>query len=433
MGNEKKRPFLPVMSLSPRFHLFLNIFIVAIISLLFAALTFKRAGLLHPAIFEYGYRDGIWTSNLWFDGDIPKIKFMLSDRFFVGHNLTSEHPFMSFLLYFPFSLINTVLKLPIISTIRIFVTGVTIIFSVLTFLLLKKNGHKYIDSIIFTLLGLVSASATFWLLVPEAFSLGALSIIGALLLVESESFSRHPLVKGILINLVSISVTITNWTTGIFYTLINSKLSAAIKIFLGTVVSASLIWALEKLIFPSAKYFLTNSGRTGESFYTLSISRVIEVTRSFFMHTMVMPTQSILERAANSKTLSIQTSSFSYESVFGYIGLILWVILLVTGLIMTMASIRRDKVSLVVLLTLLSQLGLQLVFGRETFLYSMHFLPLFILTAANSLKTRFRIPMLIIAILAILFWVVNNQLALNNALAYVSDVGALADLINTPR
>lgn len=433
METHEKFSILPRKNATAKVHLVIQAIIVLAISLIFAYINFKRAGSLHPAIFEYGYQDGVYTSDLWFDGDIPKFKFMMIDENFIGHYLTSDHPFMSLILFLPFNLLILLFKQTVIYTIQIFVAGVTVIFSILLFFLLLKNGHKFFDSVIFVLLGLVSASATFWLMVPEAFSLGALSVMAALCLVESESFSRHPLIKGILINLLSLSVTITNWVTGIIYTLLYARWYRAIKIFFATILSASLIWVAEKIIFPYAKYFLSYSARTGDSFFSLSSGRAIEVFRSFFLHTMMMPNLSFLERTENPQILSVQKSMLSYEGVLGYIGLIFWIILLVSGLIFTLVSLRKDKVSQVVLITLFSQLGLQMVFGRETFLYSMHYLPLLIFTSANSLKTRFRIPILIISILTIVTGIINNQNALNNAFAYISKVGLWAEIINLPR
>ena len=61
------------------------------------------------------------------------------------------------------------------------------------------------------------------------------------------------------------------------------------------------------------------------------------------------------------------------------------------------ASIRPGKevakFRLALILCLLFQLSISLVFGFETFLYSLHFVPMLMFLASFGLTTRFRVPL----------------------------------------
>jgi hypothetical protein len=77
--------------------------------------------------------------------------------------------------------------------------------------------------------------------------------------------------------------------------------------------------------------------------------------------------------------------------------IVLWVFLLDLGVrtLFTLAANRHLR--FVVGFTLLGQLAMHMVFGEETFLYSIHFGPLLIILAALSTLTRVRPAALLLA------------------------------------
>ena len=77
--------------------------------------------------------------------------------------------------------------------------------------------------------------------------------------------------------------------------------------------------------------------------------------------------------------------------MLGIVGVILWSLLLGLGL-WALLSTKRPRRSVWRLASLLGQLGLHTLYGDETFLYSLHFLPLLITVAALSTLTHLRVP-----------------------------------------
>jgi hypothetical protein len=106
-----------------------------------------------------------------------------------------------------------------------------------------------------------------------------------------------------------------------------------------------------------------------------------------------------------------------------------WMALLGTGLVASFKEARQSRVVRLVMLTLGAQLAMNLIFGRETFLYSMHFLPLLLVLVSSITKTRFRGYGLGVALTAVVLVAVNNQLHYLEAVNFVSSV---ARLVATP-
>jgi hypothetical protein len=77
------------------------------------------------------------------------------------------------------------------------------------------------------------------------------------------------------------------------------------------------------------------------------------------------------------------------------------------------------KLRVFVALGLLGQVALHLLFGRETFLYSMHYLPLLIVMASLVVFTRARVMALIVAIAIIVLGGFNNFQQLGKATEFI--------------
>jgi hypothetical protein len=72
--------------------------------------------------------------------------------------------------------------------------------------------------------------------------------------------------------------------------------------------------------------------------------------------------------------------------------------------------------------TLLGQLVLHMVYGNETFLYSLHVMPLLILVAAASTLTRARPVALALTALLLATMFINNLVQFEQAKSMVRDI-----------
>ncbi len=394
-------------------------------ALLSAFFTIERSGQLDSVIYEYGSHEGIRTSDIWFDADIPKQKFLMTDSSFIGHGITSEHPVEPLLLFTVGSILTKVLGLTTIHAIRIFTAGIAGIFIIGMYVLLRLNDTRVLDSFIFTGLASVSSSAIFWLPVPEAFTLGSISIILALCMLLFQNKVRNPLLLHVFLNFSTFSMTATNWVVGFLSTIFSMKWYKALLAFVGSLILASLFWIIERIIFPYAQYFFTGSGKLSKFTYIPSFERMVDSIRVFFFHSVVIPEAKIVTISTELSRLSIQQSLFSYRSLFGYFALFFWILLLLSGVIISLKSVRKYTIYKVVWGSLIFFVLLHVVFGDETFLYSMHFLPLLILLASSGSKTKLRPFILAIASCATVFFLITNMAEFTASAEFLRNIAIL--------
>lgn len=99
---------------------------------------------------------------------------------------------------------------------------------------------------------------------------------------------------------------------------------------------------------------------------------------------MVAPELGVVRRTYAAPALSVQRSPSG--SALGWVAVAGWLGLLVAGWHAARRSLRSQRFGAVVVLFLLGQLALHAVYGRETFLYALDYLPA--LVALAALGTR---------------------------------------------
>jgi hypothetical protein len=124
--------------------------------------------------------------------------------------------------------------------------------------------------------------------------------------------------------------------------------------------------------------------------------------------------------------MTIQHSMPGSAGWWGGIALILWCVLLVTGLQGLIFVRQQPKLRAILGLTIVAQLALSILYGRETFLYSMHFAPLLVVLAAFSTFTRARVFALVMAGMLIIGGGISNGLQFMKAVGFVRVVGTLS-------
>jgi hypothetical protein len=362
---------------------------------------------------------------MWFDGDIPKMFTMMASRSAEQHQATSEHPLISLVTYAPVFALRRLAGLTTLQAVRIVWAVLAALWTAALFVLLRALGLRLFDSALFTLLGMTSAASVFWFAVPEAFSLGSLLIILALCLVALTSTAASPLLVYGLVNVLTLSITVTNWMVGILAAFLNMNWRRACIAIAGAFLVVSRLWGVEKAAFPEATFFV-GSGRVLSFVYSPTPGRMLEVVTSFVSHTVVMPAIAAVEKAPLQRVMTVRQSFPGSGSAVGYLGAAAWLALLGLGLWAAIPAARKSRIILLVLLITAAQLALHLVFGRETFLYSMHFLPLLIVIAACVTFTRFRFPGLALAGIVTVSAAIHNNWQFVQAAEFLRSMAQIA-------
>jgi hypothetical protein len=385
-------------------------------------LSYQGARLIDPLIF--------YIDDVWFESDMPRV---FSNMLFWGadHSRTQVHPLFSLVAFPPVYVLRTALGIAPFAAIRIVIATVASLWMGALFVLLRLVGCRRFDATLFSLLAASSAAAMFWFVVPETYSFGSLSLLLALDFVALTQYRKFSSWWYVAVSALTLSFTTTNWMAGILATIVNHPWKRSLQITVKTFCLVSLLWAVQKVIFPSAKFFL---GIRQEKQFILKPESggALQVFKNFVSHTMVMPTINVIEKfTPTEKVLSIQSSAPGSGSFWGILAVVLWPVLLGLGLWGLFSIRQHSQLRSVLALTLLGQLALHTLYGDETFLYSLHFAPLLVVLAALSTLTLARPLALVLAGILVLSAGINNGLQLNQAVQFLQNHTPLRHLVQT--
>jgi hypothetical protein len=374
-------------------------------------MTFHHAERLSPLLFDTRFID------LWFDADTAVyVDLMIARQ--GEHGATNVHPLLSLMLYPPVKLLRAALSLPTLQAIRAMLALVAALWAGAMFAVLRLMGCRRADAVVFALLALVSAAAMCWLAVPESGAMGSLSILSAVgVLALSQRRPVSPFWYA-LTSAFTLGTTVTNWLAGIAISALAFPRRRALQITIAAFCLVVILAAVQKAIFPTAHWFPGNPEKARFLLHPRA-GGPETILKSFMFHTMAMPAIVNAPEKPPQPQLITQRSAPGSGSMWGRLAVWLWAALLGIGL-WAAARGRRAKTVQGVGLILLGQLSLHLVFGMETFLHALHFLPLLILLAAFGARTRARPLVLVLGAALIACAFINNARIFEQAAAEIA-------------
>jgi hypothetical protein len=356
--------------------------------------------------------------NVWFEADAPRVFANMSNRW-SNHYRTKVHPLFSLATQPIVSGLRAVLKIESSTAIRIVIASVAGLWIGVLFALLRLIGCRRLDAALFSALGGTSASAAFWFVLPETYAFGSLTILLALGIVALAEHRDLSSKWYLVLNILTMSFTVTNWMVGIIATFAKFPWRRALQITVLAVWIVTLLWLMQKEIYPSAEFFVGDREEANYMF-NKEAGGPLTIVNAFVFHSMVMPAiGEIGPPHRRLPILTVQRSLPGSGSPWGAAAVGLWAVLLGLGL-WGFCSTRQHLAFRVVLgLTLLGQLALHLVYGAETFLYALHFGPLLVVLAALSSLTRARPLGVALAGVLMVVVAVNNGLQFGRAVNWV--------------
>ena len=258
----------------------------------------------------------------------------------------------------------------------------------------------------------------FWFVVPETFGFGSFSILLALILVALTDYKTPSQWWYATVSALTFSFTVTNWMAGIFATLSGHTWRRGMQITIAAFCLVMALWGVQKWIFPSARFVFESRADT---IFTL-INAPLSTINAFAFHSIVMPAIKIRpnEFVPEQPYMSTQLSMPGSRKYMGvnrhrFVGSIVDIRNLESG-----HSALAPTTAIGIGLILMWQLALHLLYGDETFLYSLHYTPLLVVVAAISTLTPARVVGLTLATGLVLVAGINNGLQFGKALELVS-------------
>ena len=323
--------------------------------------------------------------NVWLDSDPGRIVGGLGSRFDAMHIRSNLHPLWSIGVTMPFIILSGLVGAQAMSAAYVAFSGA--VFGAAVFVALRRLGLHRLDSFLLLALCLSTSCAWLWLGIPETFVLGGASVIIPLIWLSLPR-GLHDRWSGPLQSLVSLSITITNWVSGSFAALLALGIRRAFQVGVIAFAVRGILAVLQYAVFPtSGAYFniwAEKAAQYGES------GTLWQHVQTFFLSTLAAPVPDLtvvdasLQYELNDRLSRLQLEAPT-GSPAGIAALILWAGIAGRGL----WAAGKGAVPLKIAQFVLGMIGFNLLFhavyGIETFLYALHFLPLFTFVAAWSL------------------------------------------------
>ena len=344
------------------------------------------------------------ATNVWFEADPDRIFQNLTDRW-SDHWRQAVHPLFSLLVCLPVTLLTKVLPLETVDVVRAFYALAAGGWIVLFYVVLRALSLRPLDAGLFSLVLASSAAARFWLVLPETYVFGSASLLFVVLVAARAGPHPLSLRSETLASVLAFAFTITNWMGGLLlhfgdlfsgpHRSLRARLATVRRGLLRATLALALVcaaWLVQSKAYPTAKFFghsvdevqyLSPEGSGGPG----------PVLRVLFGHSLVMPEIERFQKfeGATYPYFSVQRSpalARSGSGLVGCVGVIAAWALVAWGVVCLFRERASSRPPLVVLGLLLGQCVLHVLYGDETFLYTLHIAPLLVLAAAYTARGR---------------------------------------------
>jgi hypothetical protein len=358
--------------------------------------------------------------DVWFNGDIVTVYGAMINRY--ASHRSQFHPLFS-LMATPFVyMLKLGLHIEPLTAVRILLSAVAGLWSGGMYGILRAIGCRRLDAGVLTLLALCSAASIIWFVVPETYSFGSVSILLALGLVAVSEHRNIAPGWYVLVNAMTLGTTVTNWMAGMISTAVTHHWKKAFQIIVNAFCLVIVLWCVEKVFFPATELFLAPyMPEVVGHLNTAGSGGPLQVAKAFVFHSMVLPTingdvVSLGRQPPRTAVLmSVQSSTPGSGSLWGTVPIVLLILFFGAGLWGLVSLKQYPRFRLALGLMLAGQLGLHVLYGEETFLYSLHWIPLLVtLGALGSLAIPRRI-WCVLAVLLLLSTAINNGLKFRQA------------------
>ena len=352
-------------------------------------------------------------NDVWFEGDLPTVFRNLTSRG-SDQSRNANHPLFPLFGTVPVGALRAVGLTPL-GAVSAYVAVVAGAWAAMLYTTLRLSGLRALDTTIFTIAGVASAAAMFWLAVPECAALGSLTVLLALLAAVLADRGRLGSTAELLVSAATLSVTVTHWLTGLLLVVRRHRPQKALQISVNAFAIVVALWAIQRAVVPSADFFIGYAEHTRFILRPESggAARVVTVLTT---HAAVMPEIGTRAEPKWGDLMTIQHAGLWSGGAIAVAGKLAWLGMLACGV----ASLRHlsPTLRLVALGGLGGQLALHVVYGEETFLYTLSAMPLLIVIASAAAKSAARRAVLALAVVFIAAGGWTNARQLDRALRF---------------
>ena len=366
------------------------------------------AGVVAWHLFEL-YKPLQIGSEQWFQADLGRVWAVLTDRYSGYHERSRIHPLFSLVATPAVYGLRRIVGFDTLAAVRVWTAACAALWAVGFFSVARGLGFARFDAALTTILVIVSGAALVWLPVPETYALGSLTILAC---VGAASWNqRQPLPDWILVAAaaMSLAVTVTNFMIGLALLWRARPPRRATQLAVNAFFVIACCQVAQHFVFPTARGMLDLRSEARFVFDASSAGPVARA-RALTVHGMVIPAlQTPIEFDTKTPMLSVQQSPVGSSGTSGSIATALWLVLLGSGVAWLWRHRPLSDGYFVVVIGAVGQALLHMVYGDQTFLYSLHYVPLFVLIATAPLRSHVWVTRLLALSLVVLCLLNNGR------------------------
>ncbi|MBS0421564.1 MAG: hypothetical protein JSR66_27900 [Proteobacteria bacterium] len=363
-----------------------------------------------------GVQDHIQTlidpraDDIWFEADVFRVYTDMTDRG-ANHYRTTVHPIFPLLTYPAIHASQKLLHTDKITAVRGAIALAAGVWLALFYALLRVLRCRRMDALLFALVAAATAGALFWTAVPETYEFGSLTILAVLLLAAASEQRTLPVWLDIAAGAASMSVLVTDFMVALASFVSRYRLQRAIQIACNALVVVVLLWGLQKYFFTSAQFFIgVHDSSTAPQDRPAALVVI-------FLHSFVAPA---IRNTPNDTPIGFPMLSFQHLSLLPLdfvkaAAIISWLSLLGFAGWALVRLPQYPRFRIMLALSIAGQIVLHFVYGNETFLYTLDYLPLFLSAAALATLSRWRPVVLAAAVVFTVAGGIHNNMQLHAA------------------
>lgn len=314
----------------------------------------------------------------------------------------TKHPLIN-LLQIPSGALQLGLSCSAWEAIRVIFVTNAFVWAAAVFTLCKHITGRKLDALLLTILALSTSAAMFWLPTPETFALGSTTILLPLTLLSCSRACRSYTLH-VFAHVLALAITITNWASALVCSQIAFGTRKNLLIGLHALGVLCLLTALQPLIaersgFVNARdaigYWNAFGNRQGIP-DTLKHVFLTPLSPRWIEYRIIpkgdpFPPRDVPNIDARKRPGATLDRVDPPSQVLQHLQYVLWFLLLGMSLYQFVRHHRANRVLVALYLATAAQLLIALMYGEQTFLFSMHWTPLLVISIGASLSSRFRV------------------------------------------
>jgi hypothetical protein len=352
------------------------------------------------------------ADDVWFEADVDRVFADMTDRG-ANHYKTTVHPLFPLLLYPVTHTTQTLFHLDAIRAVRTVIAAAAGLWLAAFYFLLRLLRCRPLDAVVFALVAASTSAGLFWTAIPETYLFGSLTILGVLIVaaITARRGSVSPTLD-VIAGAASMSILVTDFGVNVASLISRYRLKQALQIACNALVVVVLLWGLQKYFFTSVQFFIGehDKGVPPPSRFTALVV--------ILLHSFVAPGFWSLpnELPGVWPKLSYQHAGLGTMDFLKVMALISWVCLLGFAAWAVARVPQYPRFRIMLALSIVGQIGLHLMYGNETFLYAMDWMPLLVAAAALATLTPWRWVVLAVAVVFSITAGLHNGFELRAAL-----------------